>query len=264
VQGNSTLRQNLPTGKNKVAVAHKFQEENKLRKLFRLLALCGLAITYTSTVAWAANAKLSPELQAAKTAEPVEVIVQYQVVPTEAHHARVRALGGKLNHKMDFIKGAHYTISKSALAALANDPDVAYITPNRSIKAMFDQITDGTVHSDWANSTGQTGAGIGVAIIDSGIVELPDFQTGAASRIVYQQSFVGGTPADQYGHGTHVAGILAGNGNGTVYIGTAPQANIINLRVLDINGHFRDPDSHHAQVAVQHSRDQPFSGPAGI
>jgi serine protease AprX len=143
---------------------------------------------------------------------------------------------------MDFIKGAHYTVPKSALQTLANDPDVAYISPNRSIGAPFDQITDGTVHSDWANSNGQTGAGIGVAIIDSGIVDLPDFHTGSTDRIVYQQSFLGPgtTPADQYGHGTHVAGILAGNGNGTVYIGTAPQANIINLRVLDQNGQGTD------------------------
>ena len=68
-----------------------------------------------------------------------------------------------------------------------------------------------------------------MAIIDSGVADLPDFYTGGTSRIVYSQSFVGteggadpngNSPADEFGHGTHVAGILAGNGNGTVYIGT--------------------------------------------
>ncbi len=58
-----------------------------MKKLLRLLAICGLAIT--STVAWAANEKLSAELQPQRTTiRPgnVEVIVQYKTVPTEAHH----------------------------------------------------------------------------------------------------------------------------------------------------------------------------------
>src|SRR6185437_11258632 len=68
--------------------------------------------------------------------------------------------------------------------------------------------------------------------------------SGTASRIVYSESFVPGDSAttDLYGHGTHVAGILAGNGRDSAtgyaqqYVGLAPKANIINLRVLDKNG----------------------------
>src|SRR5208337_2020885 len=65
------------------------------------------------------------------------------------------------------------------------------------------------------------------------------------SRVVWNQSFVSGnaSAADQYGHGTHVAGLIAGNGassTGSKYSrtfeGIAPQANLINLRVLDQNG----------------------------
>ncbi len=212
-----------------------------MKNTIRLLAICGLAIT--STFAWAGNEKLSAELQPEKTASRrgnLEVIVLYKTVPTEAHHARVAALGGRLNAKMDFIKGAHYTVPASALAALADDPEVAYITPNRAIGPTFDNITNGTIAASSMNSEGWIGTGIGVAVIDSGIVDLPDFHTGSTDRIVYQQSFVGGTPADQYGHGTHVAGILAGNGNGTVYQGVAYNANLINLRVLDANGNGTD------------------------
>jgi serine protease AprX len=178
-----------------------------------------------------------------KVGDRVEVIVQYKVTPTEAHHQRVAALGGRLNAKMDFIKGAHYTVPSSALATLAEDPDVAYITPNRPIKPTFDNITNGTIDAGYMNGEGYVGTGVGVAIIDSGIVDLPDFHTGSTDRIVYQQSFVGGTPADQYGHGTHVAGILAGNGNGTIYQGVAYNANLINLRVLDANGNGTDSET---------------------
>ena len=49
------------------------------------------------------------------------------------------------------------------------------------------------------------------------------------------------TPTDDpYGHGTHVAGILGSSGDGSVYIGMAPNVNLINLRVLDHNGHGTD------------------------
>ena len=65
------------------------------------------------------------------------------------------------------------------------------------------------------------------------------------SRVVYQQSFVPGnsSTSDQYGHGTHVAGLIAGDGSGSTgpfynktFKGIAPGANIVNLRVLDANG----------------------------
>src|SRR5262249_32853276 len=66
------------------------------------------------------------------------------------------------------------------------------------------------------------------------------------SRIVYSQSFISGdtSTGDPYGHGTHVSGIIAGNAYDSqynynypgVYRGIAPEAKIINLRVLDSNG----------------------------
>jgi len=64
--------------------------------------------------------------------------------------------------------------------------------------------------------------------------------------VVYSQSFVAGdtTTSDEFGHGTHVAGLIGGNGSSSgsangypaTYAGMAPGVNIINLRVLDQNG----------------------------
>ena len=61
--------------------------------------------------------------------------------------------------------------------------------------------------------------------------------------MVYRQSFIGGVLNDDFGHGTHVAGIVAGNGNSSdqqgafrTFKGIAPNANIVDLRVLDQNG----------------------------
>src|SRR5262249_27174248 len=91
---------------------------------------------------------------------------------------------------------------------------------------------------------GYDGTGIGVAVIDSGIFDIPDLDNASKkSRIVYSQDFVGKPAIDQYGHGTHVAGIVGGNGvnsTGSEYTytfrGIAPNVNLINLRVLDQYG----------------------------
>ena len=61
----------------------------------------------------------------------------------------------------------------NALRALANDPEVAYISPDRSLKGANDYFQE-TVGADVAQSYGWDGTGIGVAVIDSGISDHPD------------------------------------------------------------------------------------------
>jgi serine protease AprX len=92
-----------------------------------------------------------------------------------------------------------------------------------------------------------TGNGVGVAVIDSGIAgDLPDFVTAGRSRVI--ASAVTNPCAtdanDQFGHGTHVAGLIAGNSlNSPVkrnlagrYMGVAPRANLISVKVADDDG----------------------------
>src|SRR3989442_1174943 len=200
--------------------------------------------------------KLSKDLDALKgghSGATVDVIIQFNQTPTDAHHQKVQNEGGVLKTKLDVIKGAHYSVPVESLQTLADDSDVAYISPNRPLS--------GTSTVDFAPETvnapvawqqwGLDGTGVGVAVIDSGVTAVGDLywwipanQT-YGSRVVYSQNFVPGTTetSDQYGHGTHVAGIIAGAGwfstgsNFThTFKGIAPNANIINLRVLDQNG----------------------------
>ena len=93
------------------------------------------------------------------------------------------------------------------------------------------------------------GTGIGVALIDSGLQGRPDLTNASnVTRVVYNQSFLpGGSYSDGYGHGTHVAGVIAGDGKKSTgsaftrsFVGIAPEANIINLAVLDENGQGTD------------------------
>ncbi len=202
--------------------------------------------------------KLSKDLDVLKgghNGATVDVIIQFNQTPTDAHHQKVHNMGGVLKTKLDVIKGAHYSVPTGSLEDLEKDPDVAYISPNRSLSGTATSTLDYARESVNApvalQQWGLDGTGIGVAVIDSGVTAvgdlywwIPSNQT-YGSRVVYSQNFVPGTTdtSDLYGHGTHVAGIIAGAGwfstgyNFThTFKGIAPNANIINLRVLDQNG----------------------------
>lgn len=86
------------------------------------------------------------------------------------------------------------------------------------------------------SQTGASGRGIGVAILDSGVADHPDL----AGRVVARVDLTGeGSTGDPGGHGTHVAGLIAGDGTASngAFTGIAPQANIVSVRVIDANGY---------------------------
>src|SRR5207302_9542311 len=150
------------------------------------------------------------------------------------------------------IKGNRYTMPAAAAAKLASlDANVKYISPDRPLQGAMNNAVP-AVNADLAHNWGYSGAGIGVAVIDSGVNPVADLtQAGStkSSRVVYSQNFdpSANTTADLYGHGTHIAGIIAGNGTtsscgncNVTFVGIAPNASIINLRVLDQNGSATD------------------------
>src|SRR5579864_7384291 len=217
----------------------------------RYTALCSLILA--ANFVWAQPMKVSKDLQRLPASQWVNVIVQYRVSPNQKHFKRVVAKGGSLRENLPLINGGAFTIKAGSLATLANEPDVAYISPDRTVRAtaIATDFYDQAVLAPYAWSKNLTGSGIGVAVIDSGIATSRDFTlaNGTGSRIVYIQYFAGGqnTVADLYGHGTHVAGILAGNGLNSrgatfrkTFMGIADNANLINLRALDQNGSGRD------------------------
>jgi serine protease AprX len=80
---------------------------------------------------------------------------------------------------------------------------------------------------------GIEGQGVTIAVIDSGVAPDADF-----SAIVESRDFGSSVGDDPSGHGTHVAGIIAGNGtdSGGLYRGVAPQANLISIAISDETG----------------------------
>ena len=212
-----------------------------------------LAVIILALVAIAAakTEKLAPELRNQRDGHTVNVIVQYKAQPTADDHRRLATHGARHNGDLSLIHGMMVSVPANRVNRLSDDPSVKFISPDRRLGGYLTN-TAPAINAPYAWSLGLSGIGIGVAVIDSGMVDkkngsvkksdLNKSGTGD-SRIVYSQSWVndGLGTADGFGHGTHVAGIIGGsdyNSTGDVltFKGIAPNVQLINLRVLDRNG----------------------------
>ena len=160
--------------------------------------------------------------------------------------ARIKAAGGSSGRRLGIIKGRAGRMPNALLKRLANDPKVKRIHVDRETEAQIARtvatIGAKNVHAQY----GYTGAGVGVAVIDSGITPWHDDLTVAnrqGQRVTAFVDFVNGQTQkyDDWGHGTHVAGIIAGNGydSAGARVAIAPGANIISLKALDALGRGR-------------------------
>src|SRR6185436_298853 len=132
-----------------------------------------------------------------------------------------------------------------AVEALSNHREISFVSlDHQNIPFGHISTTTGAEAvrvTNGNNTTGLDGTGIGIAILDSGIdINHAAFLDRSNNvRVVVNRDFTGeGRTDDPYGHGTHVASIAAGNGrisNGQ-YVGIAPNANVLNLRVLGATG----------------------------
>src|SRR5206468_2409819 len=154
------------------------------------------------------------------------------------------------------LRGA---VPATELEALANSESVLWIEPGFRPK-LVDEVSSKIVAGDGGPNTtqmqylGYDGAGIRVAVADSGLhlgdaaTMHPDLLGRAAAFFFYGELT---DASDEHGHGTHCAGIIAGNGatgetdeNGALYgLGVAPGAEIIAQRIFDGEGNFEPPSS---------------------
>ena len=181
----------------------------------------------------------------------VKVIIQYKQPVSNSQEAPgerdMKNQGAMLHTRFSSIRAVVMSVPAWMIPQIAKNPNVAYITPDRQVQMTSNPDEDpmaATTRDVAATQFSVDGNGVGVAVIDSGVADHPDLHNASgASRVVYSESFVTGdsTTGDKYGHGTHVAGIIGGNGASSgVYAmshaGMAAGVNIINLRVLDQNG----------------------------
>ncbi|MBI3652129.1 MAG: S8 family serine peptidase [Acidobacteria bacterium] len=158
---------------------------------------------------------------------------------------KIKGLGGKLKRSFSALGMVAADMPLARLAELSADPAIDYISPDRAVASASNghlETEEGALNiRALVQGTTVDGRGIGVAILDSGIDQNHNLlkpSTGHAG-VVYRKDFTGtGTVNDPYGHGTHVASIVAGSatvGNGA-YRGIAPNASLLDLTVLDQNG----------------------------
>ena len=182
----------------------------------------------------------------------VDVIIQAK----DADNAALRALmadgQARVSERIGKTDTMVVNLPLSALNTLSTSGLINYISPDRPTQTTghVEDTTGITLMRSQPASGSRAaytldGSGVGVAVLDSGIYAAHNgFKTDGTSRIVANVNFTSSTLSatnDVYGHGTHVAGIAAGNDgyNGGAYRGVANNANIISVKVLNDAGRAR-------------------------
>ena len=157
---------------------------------------------------------------------------------------KISSLSNKLSCNLPIINGCACEMNINAILELTADPDIEYISYDSKVFAVMD-VARKAIGADLVLNTGYTGKNVTVAIIDTGISPHADLIY-PTKRIVGFKDFVNNEARmyDDNGHGTHCAGILAGNGYASKgkYKGIAPEANILSIKVLDENGNGNTSD----------------------
>ncbi len=169
--------------------------------------------------------------------------------------------GGRVTEQIPLISASAAEVPASALGWLGAQPGIVEVTPDGPVQLMSSSYSPttnpGSLYSieqslgvDQAWQDGYTGSGVGVALIDTGVTPVEGLD--GAGQLVNgpDLSFDGTSPSlrylDENGHGTFMAGIIAGRdpaavsghyaGDSTEFLGIAPDAHIINVKVAGANG----------------------------
>lgn len=173
--------------------------------------------------------------------ETIKVFVGFEFEPGPGEIGLVRAVGGEISHVYHLIPAIAAEIPVDEIEALREDPRVTRIELDGRVSA-FD--VDPEMDAVWGVKRMGTGTAhqgkfrgknIRIAIIDSGM-DLNHREL--SERVVTGWDFVNNDPYpdDEYGHGTHIAGIIAATRDQLGIVGVAPRANLYVYKVLDSFG----------------------------
>ena len=195
------------------------------------------------------------------------VIVRYRAGQAERIRERLKSRNGRNVRDHYGVQALSLELPAKELASMAADPDVLGISFDAPVSPQSRKTgtngttkttgrdrktttttTDGYTLPAWFDSQalrstlgvqiGEWGADVGIAIIDSGISPSPDLEGRISAFYDFTRGGVESLPSDEYGHGTHIAGLIAGTGKLSEYnyVGVALGARLIGLKVLDGDG----------------------------
>jgi serine protease AprX len=174
---------------------------------------------------------------------------------TRAVESAVVRSGGSITHDLPIIGGFSAKVPASDIPLISRMPGVTAVTLDRSthvqsvagstnnLASVYKQVTRG----DKLAKAGGSGAGVTVALIDTGVTSLPDIAnalvpvtTDPLGQISAPCVNMTAEPTcnDSYGHGTFMAGIIAGNGSASAgkYVGMAPAAKVLSVKIAGATG----------------------------
>jgi serine protease AprX len=156
----------------------------------------------------------------------------------------VEAVGGSVGSHLGFIGGVSAELAPAAVQALRADPglQVELDAPMTFASTPSEPSTDAATTTETQlaamnlgeNTSGSAGAGVGVALIDTGVDETDQL----AGRVVHGPNYSDGDDGvDDYGHGTFMAGLIAGaSGPEGLHDGVAPGAHVVSLKLAGRDG----------------------------
>jgi serine protease AprX len=186
------------------------------------------------------------------TKSPSVAVIVQSAGGSRAAREAVESVGGKIGFNLPIVYGVSAIVPARSLSELRSRSDLLV---SRDSKVGFDgaAATAGSAQGAWIPrivnadrlwAEGYDGRRITVAVLDTGVyAEHPDLQGTGGSRVIHCEDFsherlTDANCDDTFGHGTFMAGLIAGNGksSGGTYVGTAPKARIVSVKVAGFDG----------------------------
>ncbi|TKJ36270.1 MAG: hypothetical protein CEE38_12710 [Planctomycetes bacterium B3_Pla] len=174
--------------------------------------------------------------------ERVPVLIGFRQAPGPSEQALVRAHGGVIKYTYTLVPGIAASIPKAAIDGLSRNPNVTLVDEDLTVHAI-DAELDNTwgvkrIGAGAVHASGNKGTGVKVAVIDTGIdYTHPDLDANFdPAELGYDFVNKDDDPMDDHYHGTHVAGTIAAEDDGSGVVGVAPEARLYGLKVLSASG----------------------------
>ena len=190
----------------------------------------------------------------------VDVIVRTAPGAVDTVEQLVRSMGGTVVHRLHALETVTARVPAAKVPAVEMSPQVRSVAPDTRVRLLSTSGGAGsrqlgtphnvsqTIGSDRAWQQGLTGKGVGVALIDTGVVPVRGLNGAsvvAGADLSPEGQFPQVRGLDTYGHGTHMAGLIAG-GKGRharrglaakgKFVGTAPDATLLSVKVAGSDG----------------------------